>query len=45
MYGYLTDWKHFETAQSLKSKNVQLTVETEKLKEENLGLQIKVEQG
>lgn len=45
MNGYLTDWKHFETAQSLKSKNVQLTVETEKLKEENFGLQIKVEQG
>ncbi|XP_056004694.1 autophagy-related protein 16-1-like [Ostrea edulis] len=38
-------WKHFEYSQSLKSKNVQLTVETEKLKEENFGLQIKVEQG
>ncbi|XP_062597935.1 autophagy-related protein 16-1-like, partial [Saccostrea cucullata] len=38
-------WKHFESAQTLKTKNVQLTVETEKLKEENLGLQIKAEQG
>ncbi|XP_060070628.1 autophagy-related protein 16-1-like [Ylistrum balloti] len=37
--------KLFENATSLKSKNVHLTLETEKLKEENLSLQIKVESG
>ncbi|XP_033760176.1 autophagy-related protein 16-1-like [Pecten maximus] len=37
--------KLFENATFLKSKNVHLTLETEKLKEENLGLQIKVESG
>ncbi|XP_069104031.1 autophagy-related protein 16-1-like [Argopecten irradians] len=37
--------KLFENSTSLKSKNVHLTLETEKLKEENLSLQIKVESG
>ncbi|KAL5005455.1 hypothetical protein ScPMuIL_018911 [Solemya velum] len=37
--------KLFENATSLKAKNVHLAVETEKLKEENLSLQIKAETG
>ena len=35
--------KYFDIASNLKSKNVQLTVEVEKLKDENLSLQFKAE--
>jgi hypothetical protein len=42
---FFSDNKYFDIASNLKSKNVQLTVEVEKLKDENLSLQFKAEHG
>ncbi|KAK3605792.1 hypothetical protein CHS0354_033996, partial [Potamilus streckersoni] len=35
----------FDSASSMKAKNIQLTIEAEKLREENMILQVKVETG
>ena len=42
---YFSDNKLFEFSESYRTKNVSLTVEVERLKRENLDLQVKVETG
>ena len=41
----ISDNKLFEFSESYRAKNVSLTVEVERLKRENLDLQVKVESG
>ena len=41
----ISDNKLFEFSESYRTKNVSLTVEVERLKRENLDLQVKVESG